>query len=170
MVMMLGIDPGLSGALALLDTDGGLVKVWDVPTMARSSGKGNEINGYILADIFSEVKEIGLAMGHKIEVMIEAVGPMPTDSRPAAFKFGETCGVLRGVICANFLTLHFTRPQQWKKYQGLIKKDKNASRSLAMQKWPESRDQFARVKDADRAEAALVADFGRSRAGWKVET
>ena len=107
--------------------------------------------------------------GHKIEVIMEQVGPQPRDSRPAAFKFGDSFGVIRMGVCCHYLPLRLVTPGVWKKYHSLLKKDKTASRMLAISKWPDQRDQFIRVKDADRAEAALIGDFGRQLAGWKQD-
>lgn len=165
-MVMLGIDPGLNGAMALMDGQGEIIKMWDMPTLDRAHGKGREINGYLLADMVREAQEIA---NKKIEAMMELVGPMPRDSRPAAFKFGDTFGVIRGVLAARYVKLHYTRPAEWKRYHGLLKKDKEASRSLAIQKWPEHRDLFKRVKDSDRAEAVLIGEFGLTRFGWGVE-
>lgn len=164
---MLGIDPGLDGAMSLVTQDGGLLKTWDMPAMDRSGGKGRELNGYLLADLVREAKD--MCRGHKLEAILELTGAMPTDSRPSAFKFGETNGVIRGVVCALYIPLHFVRPQVWKRYHGLLKRDKSSSRTLAMEKWPEQRDEFHRVKDADRAESALIAQFGLTVAGWEVK-
>jgi crossover junction endodeoxyribonuclease RuvC len=165
--MILGVDPGLTGAMALLSMDGELLRVWDMPANARAKGKGNELNGYILSDLVVEVREI--ATGHKLEACIEHVGPMPRDSRPAAFKFGETTSVIRGVLQAHYIPVRMVTPPKWKGFHALRGKNKDASRTLAMEKWPAMRDLFLRKKDDGRAEAALIGDFARSFAGWKQE-
>jgi crossover junction endodeoxyribonuclease RuvC len=167
MVVILGFDPGLDGAIALVSADSDLMKVWDMPSLDRTQGKGREVNPYLLSDIVDEARE--LAGHHKVECVIEQVGVRPGEGAAGAFKFGDGFGVLRGVVGANHLTCRYVRPQVWKKYHGLLKKEKSASRALAMEKWPESRELFVRVKDADRAEAALLAQFGLTVAGWKVE-
>lgn len=165
MVMILAFDPGLDGAIALVDADSSLLKIWDMPSLDRSQGKGREVNPYLLADIVDEALEI--AGKAKVECVIEQVGVRPGEGAAGAFKFGDGFGVLRGVVGASHLVSRYVRPQVWKKYHGLLKKDKSASRALAMEKWPESRDLFARVKDADRAEAALIGQFGLTVGGWK---
>jgi len=167
MVVILAFDPGLDGAIALVAADGYPMRIWDMPSLDRPQGKGREVNPFLLADIVEEARE--LAGDNKIECVVEQVGPMPTDSRPAAFKFGDGFGVIRGVIGAHHLTTRFVRPQTWKKYHGLLKKDKSASRALALAKWPDLSDEFRRIKDADRAEAALIGQFGLTVAGWASE-
>jgi hypothetical protein len=167
--MIIGVDPGLSGALALMTTDRRLLGVWDMPKEPRAKGKGNEVNAYLLSDLVADILDIVKEQGHKAEAIIEQVGPMPRDSRPAAFKFGDSCGVLRGVFGANYVPMRFVAPGIWKRHHSLIKKDKSASRMLVMSKWPEQRDLFRRVKDDGRAEAALIAEFGLAIAGWGIE-
>jgi hypothetical protein len=51
-------------------------------------------------------------------------------------------------------------PQRWKKLMG-VTADKNTSRQLAINLWPDQAHLFARVKDVDRAEAALIAEWYR---------
>ena len=98
--------------------------------------------------------------GSEMEAVVELVGPQPRDGTAGAFKFGDSFGVIRGILGARYIKTSYYRPQAWKKWQGLLKKDKAASRALAVEKWPEMRDEFRRVKDADRAEAALLGEFG----------
>jgi hypothetical protein len=53
-------------------------------------------------------------------------------------------------------------PSAWKKTMRLST-DKNASRALASQYFPDCADQWARVKDDGRAEAALIALYGKGK-------
>jgi hypothetical protein len=53
----------------------------------------------------------------------------------------------------------FVPPQKWKKAMGLGS-NKDESRILASRQWPDSAHMFNRKKDADRAEAALIAYYG----------
>jgi len=168
-VMMLGVDPGLSGAIALLTQDRQLVGVWDMPKHAKAKGKGNEINAYILADLMVDIMQVVKDRGEKVEATIEQVGPMPRDSRPAAMKFGDSVGVMRGALGCHYVPMRWAAPGVWKRYHSLLKQPKEASRMLAMSKWTSQRDLFVRVKDDGRAEAALIADFGINFAGWGQE-
>jgi len=157
--MMLGIDPGITGAIALVNADNQeLMLVWDMPVVDRTHGKGQEVNAYILADIISAAASI--AKNCKLKATVERVGSMPGQGVASTFKFGESAGVIRGVLAANFIPISYPTPQAWKKSMGLSGKPKGASRTLCQERWPEHRDKFARVKDDGRADAALIALYG----------
>lgn len=163
MVMMLAFDPGLSGAIALLNDERDLIEVWDMPTLPRAHGKGNEVNPYLLSDIIGDA--LDLSAGNKTKAIIELVGSQPRDGHTGAFKFGDSFGVLRGALGVAGIPVAFARPQAWKKAQNLLKKDKSASRALAIEKWPGWSGSFKLVKYSDRAEAALIGDYGLTLLG-----
>jgi hypothetical protein len=146
MTCILGIDPGVSGAIAFYFTqEPSRVAVFDVPIA------GGEINSPALADLIN-----GYAPDFAI---IEAVGAMPGNGAVSMFNFGRAYGDVRGVIGALKIPLHLVRPQVWKKHFKLDK-DKEKSRMLANNLFPACSDHFKRKKDDGRAEAALIALYG----------
>ena len=146
--LIAGIDLGLSGAIAIYDSQGP-VFVHDMPIAPKTTGKGNEVEPYQLAKILT-----GVSVAY-----IEEVAAMPGQGVSSVFKFGDCRGVARGVLAGLGCATHFVRPQAWKRAAGLLKKDKGASRTLAMRMWPGLSDQLSRKKDDGRAEALLIGYF-----------
>ena len=161
-MVILGIDPGLFGALALLSDDG--LVIHDMPIL--KANKGHNLNAYEVARIID-------AAGHIDHAAIELVGPRPKDSRPGAFKFGYVCGETAGICKAHFIPITMVRPQDWKrdvriapvpkglsdaKRRALVK---DMARTRATELFPSHSNLFARKKDDGRAEAALIALWGR---------
>jgi hypothetical protein len=143
--MILAIDPGMSGALAWLSDDGHLIHIADMPT-AKIRDR-NRIMAAELADMIASRKPD--------RAVIEQVGPMPRDGSMGAFWFGYGAGMLEATIVTLGIELHMVTPQRWKKGAG-VPADKNGARVMAMRLWPGASEQFRRVKDDGRAEAALM--------------
>lgn len=147
---IVGIDPGAHGAIALLDNNGRIQNIHDMPTIKVKVGKTNRdrisVQGFI--DL---LRDIDIEM-----VVIEQVGGLTGQSASAAFTFGLGCGLIHGAVAALNLPSCFLPPQRWKKAAELGP-DKGAARLMAQQLWPDHAKQFARAKDDGRAEAALIA-------------
>jgi crossover junction endodeoxyribonuclease RuvC len=95
----------------------------------------------------------------KVErLVVENVHAMPKQGVSSTFRFGRGVGIIHGVAGALRLPLTLVTPTQWKAYHGLSA-DKEASRALAIRKWPEHNRRLDRKKDADRAEALLMGDW-----------
>jgi crossover junction endodeoxyribonuclease RuvC len=91
--------------------------------------------------------------------VIEQVGVRPQEGAVGAFAFGRGFGIILGALAAAGIPVELITPQAWKKAVGLTAtKDeaKDASRSLAIQKWPSQAGLFARKKDNGRSDAALI--------------
>lgn len=144
--MILSIDPGLSGALAWISSDGHLIAVEDMPV-----AKIRDKNRVVAAQIADMMKGRG-AIDY---VLIEQVSTRPREGAVGAFSFGYGAGVLEGVATALGLPLQFVTPLKWKKGAG-VPADKSGARMMAMRLWPGAADLFKRVKDDGRAEAALM--------------
>lgn len=143
---IMGIDPGISGAIAFYFPDApGRIAVDDVPVA------GGEISAPHLA---SMVRRYSPTMA-----VIEKVSAMPGQGVVSMFNFGRSYGDVRGVIGALNIPLYYVTPGVWKKYFGLSS-DKDLSRKLAIQRFPTVAEHFARKKDDGRAEAALIALYG----------
>lgn len=125
----IGIDPGVSGALVLID-NGQPVEWAPMPTL--TVGKRQRVNPAALA---AWLRQCGDA-----HVFIEHVGAMPGQGSASMFSFGHAAGVAEGVIAALGLPYSLIAPVTWKKRAGLIGADKDAARSRAIQLWPAWRD------------------------------
>jgi crossover junction endodeoxyribonuclease RuvC len=151
MANVIGIDPGLTGAIAVLSETGELISVEDMPTF--DIGGKNKINVHALGASLSKYS-------HDARAVVELVGAMPGQGVSSMFSFGFAAGAVHGAIGALGIPLETVTPQKWKKHFRLPK-DKDAARQLAVRKWPHG--PFSRKKDAGRAEAALIAL-------WALET
>ena len=146
MTIVMGIDPGISGAVAFyFPMVPGRIAVDDVPVV------GGEINVNELARLI-RVHRPTLAV-------IERVSAMPGQGVVSMFNFGRSYGDVRGVIGAMEVPLHFVTPQKWKKHFGLSS-DKDESRMRAIRVFPSVAESFKLKKHDGRAEAALIALYG----------
>jgi crossover junction endodeoxyribonuclease RuvC len=147
---ILGIDPGKTGALALLQPDG-LLMIEDVPVF--KIGSKTTVDHYALARVIDNWSPL------KPVVWLEQVGTRPGEGSVGAFDFGRTYGILLGVCAAHFLTVNLVTPASWKVAMK-VKGDKDESRAAACTMFPRQSVLFARKKDDGRAEAALIAAYG----------
>jgi len=146
MTCIMGIDPGVTGAIAFYFPDApGRIAVDDVPVA------GGEISAPHLA---SMVRRYSPTLA-----VIEKVNAMPGQGVVSMFNFGRSYGDVRGVIGALNIPLHFVSPQKWKKHFGLTS-DKDQSRMLAIRMFPTVSEHFKLKKHDGRAEAALIALYG----------
>lgn len=148
--MIIGIDPGNTGAIALLDGDS-FVDVIDMPLMAN--GKKQQVNAVELAKICSDFVARG---AHS--AIVERVGAMPGQGVSSMFNFGMGFGAIQGVLSALQIPYRLVTPQKWKKAAGLVGKEKDNARTLAQQLYPAA--PLGRKKDIGRADAILIARFG----------
>lgn len=158
--MILGIDIGANGALALLSLAGDLLDVFDMPTLADGPKNRRAVNAALLADIVFK--------SHATAAYVEYVGARPREGAVGAFAFGRSKkkGVVEGVLAAAGLPVAFLTPPVWKRLVGITAgRDgaKDAARSHAIRRWPDKAGLFAKVKDDGRAEAALIGLAGLTR-------
>jgi len=157
-MLVIGIDPGLDGALATL-SEGILLDVMDIPTSAKTHGTGREINPHILRDVLRSCT----AGYPRISIVIERVSARPGQGVTSMFSFGRSLGVIEGVCAWITAGTAYVTPQKWKTSLGLKGKDKDAARTLAMQLYPESAGYLRRKKDVGRADAILIAHYWREK-------
>lgn len=143
---VIGIDPGVTGAIALVTTGGQLVNVFDMPAF--------KINGKSKIDVHQLGSILRDANYDQARAVIELVGAMPGQGVTSMFTFGFAAGAVHGAIGALGIPLDTVTPGKWKAHFRLGK-DKDEARQLATRKWPHG--PFSRKKDAGRAEAALIA-------------
>lgn len=155
---VLGIDPGAKGAIATLSSAGELLGVVDMPATPERNGSGRYITD---AALLSEV----IAESHAGLIFCEFVASRPTDGVIQAFSFGRCRGVVEGIAAAFDLEVIWITPPAWKRHAGVPpgKENKDIARTVAISRWPKHAEQFARKKDVDRAEAALIGAAGLHR-------
>jgi crossover junction endodeoxyribonuclease RuvC len=152
----LGIDPGQTGAIAIL-ADGTPSGFIDMPVMDRRAG-GHEINALDLAARLRGVLQ--RHPGAFVVAILEAVSAMPKQGVTSGFRFGESFGVVKGVLAALGIGYVLVPPQMWKKHLRLTGCDKDAARTLVIQRFPEAAPSMTRKKDVGRADALLLAHWG----------
>ena len=150
-MLVLGIDPGINGAIASYDGSD-FISVFDIPKM-KSKGAGEEINWVLLA---AEFKNKYAACTH---AYIENVQSRPGEGRSSGFKFGYAAGGLRAMTAFCGIPITMVTPSSWKLAMGL-NSDKDYSRTKATELFPFNAHEFARKKDNNKAEAALLAYYG----------
>lgn len=151
--LVIGIDPGLSGAIAFL-ADGQLTDVCDMPTVGRGKAGRQTVNAPELARLIREHLFIGAA----VVALVEDVAARPGQGVTSMFRFGHSCGAVAGVLGAMRIPVVYVTPQRWKRYHGLIGSEKDASRGMAIDLYPSA--PLARKRDHGRAEAILIARWG----------
>ena len=155
-MLVIGIDPGISGAICFFE-EGQIKEIIDMPTMADGKKNKRQINGpQTYNEIYSRIKKVSK---NDITVVIEQVSAMPGQGVTSMFNFGQSFGVLKGICSAMQLSMQFVRPAKWKKYFGLIKAEKDASRTKVIEIFPYVSSQLSRKKDSNKADAILIASF-----------
>lgn len=152
-----GIDPGQSGAVAVL-VDGAFAEFVDMPTMPRPAG-GHQIAAAELARTLRDIRQ--RHAGADVTAVLEAVSAMPGQGVSSMFRFGEGFGVIQGVLGALAIPVVLVHPARWKKSMGLTGREKDVARTVAMQRFPRAAAQLARKKDIGRADALLIAAWAR---------
>ena len=155
-MFIIGIDPGISGAICFFE-DGEIKDVIEMPSMAEGKKNKRQING---RQIFNEIDNRIKNMSKKnIYVVVEKVSAMPGQGVTSMFNFGQSFGVIKGICSAMGLPIYFVTPAKWKKYFNLIKTEKEASRTKAIEIFPYISSELSRKKDNNKAEAILIASF-----------
>ena len=155
-MLVIGIDPGISGSICFL-LNGRIIDVIEMPTMTDGKKNKKQVNG---SQIFNEISErIKKLDKNDTRVIIEQVSAMPGQGVTSMFNFGQSFGILKGICSAMQLPMYFVRPAKWKKYFNLINSEKDASRTKAIQIFPYISAQLSRKKDANKADAILIASF-----------
>lgn len=150
--MILGVDPGLNGALVLLH-EGEVEIVHDMPTVEieRNRRTKREINLAALAHLIP---------WHRLKhAWVEKVGAMPGQGVSSMFSFGRSTGMIEGMLAANHIPTSYVVPPVWKK-RLMVPSGKDGARLRASQLFPQAADNWPLKKHDGRAEAALIALYG----------
>ena len=149
-----GIDPGLSGAIAILEDDKVLDFV-DIPVMSEGKKNKKQLNSAHLAQYI----ENNILDVNKTIVVVEQVNAMPGQGVTSMFNFGQTFGAIKGISAALKLPIFFVRPSKWKKHFELLKASKDASRTKTIEMYPSLANKLSRKKDVNKSDAILIARF-----------
>ena len=154
MTLILGVDPGIHGGLALVSVNDGsapqLLEAVDIPV----TGIGAKERVDTLA-LRTWIELLG-----PDHALIERAQAMPKQGASSGFKYGRAVGALEAGIALCGIPMTIVEPTAWKKFHGLRGGDKEAGRQRALQLFPAAHALLARKKDHGRAEATLMALYG----------
>lgn len=153
---ILGIDPGLSGALAFFDPRTNELIVEDMPTVEvrRNNKLKREVSAQLVANI--------IVRRHVEAAFLERVNAMAGQGVTSVFSFGRSAGIMEGVLAAFDIPTTLVTPQSWQKAMN-VRDGKDGSRERAMQLFPANAELFQRKKDDGRSDATLIAVYGHNQ-------
>lgn len=152
MTLTIGIDPGLTGAIAAIDSDAQLILCADLPVIR--SGKlawidANELTGLLMQ----------CCGGRSAQILLERAQSMPGQGVSSTFTTGVVLGSILAACQRIAVPLHLVTAAVWKRSMGLTS-NKTASLDKARLLFPTA--ELDRVKDHNRSEALLLAYYGRT--------
>ena len=163
---IIGIDPGLSGGIAILD-DLKIFDIYDMPIMSEGKKNKNQLNSAQLVNIIRK----NLIPNGDTFLIVEQVSAMPGQGVTSMFNFGQTFGSIKGICAALNLPIFFVRPAKWKKHFDLINPSKDASRTKVIEMYPSISPRLSKKKDVNKADAILIARYFRDcRAQFNQQT
>ncbi len=151
---IIGVDPGLSGAIAILE-DKKVLGIFDMPVMSEGKKNKRQLNSALLVSLLRE----NIIDNDEVAVVVEQVNAMPGQGVTSMFNFGQTFGAIKGICAALNLPIFFVRPSKWKKHYELINSSKDSSRTKAIEMYPKLSNQLAKKKDVNKSDAILIARF-----------
>ena len=152
---VMGIDPGLDGAVAWILPD--QVEVRVTPTIAAGKAGRREFDTTGMFELLTRYP-IDLAV-------IEAVGPMPKQGVTSTFRFGVGYGLWLGLLAALKIPHVAVTPQLWKKVVlAGTAKDKAAAVQFASRRFPHVSllpSSRSKVPHDGLADALALAEYAR---------
>jgi crossover junction endodeoxyribonuclease RuvC len=145
----LGVDCGLSGALAVVERINGiatLVDCIDMPVI--DTDRRRRIDSIAAAE--------WIALHGPVCAFIEVAQSMPRQGVASTFAYGRAAGTVEAVIALHRIPITFVQASSWKRKLHLAGRDKEAARALALRLFPRQHELLARKSDHHKAEAALV--------------
>ena len=111
-MIVLGIDPGLTGALAFYDTEEKTVEVHDMPVVSvvRNGKTKNEVSAVLTSNIIAEQ-----CKGMPTTAFLERVNAMPGQGVTSVFSFGRSSGIIEGILAAYDIPTHIGHGAKIKK-------------------------------------------------------
>lgn len=157
-MIFLGIDPGVSGAIARWEPETKALIVHDMPTLKLKPGSDKRtLDALQLARILDELCKDGVTLA-----LIEQAGPRKNDGVIQAFGAGANWGTAYGALVAQYVPTERANPAHWKRTMQ-VTAAKDSSLARIKQMLPQHAAFFARKKDEGRAEAALIALYAEKR-------
>ncbi len=123
-------------------------------TVDRNGKAKRQVSANELAEL------LNLYAGKDCHVYVERVSAMAGQGVTSVFSFGRSFGMIEGILAALKMPVTFVAPATWTRAIGRSP-GKDASRARAMELFPNYEYFFKRVKDDGRADAALIAHWGR---------
>jgi len=154
--MILGIDPGVTGAMCGYTLHVGPTFLMDIPII-QDGRKTKQL------DVWAFL--VWLRDLDPKRVILERQNPMPRDGCVQAFRTGLLFGQIRAAVEAMAIPLSLVSPVVWKRYHSLLSSEKEQSRLVAIAKFPKWEQELSRKKDHNRADAMLIADWGAAH--WR---
>ena len=151
---IIGIDPGLSGGIAILEDN--VIKVlFDMPVMSDGKKNKRQLNSALLVRLIKDnIKDT-----EDTVMVVEQVNAMPGQGVTSMFNFGQTFGAIKGICAALGLPIFLVRPAKWKKHFELINSSKDASKTKAIEMYPSISEQLSKKKDVNKSDAILIARY-----------
>jgi crossover junction endodeoxyribonuclease RuvC len=149
-VKILGIDPGLTGALAVVETINGVPTLVDATDMPIT-GTGAKARLDVIATA-AWIANHAPSMAY-----IERAQAFPGQGRSSTFVYGRVAGAVEAAVSLCRIPMTLVEAAGWKRELRLPGKNKEAARQRALQLFPQQHALFARKRDHNRAEAALIA-------------
>lgn len=166
-MLTLGVDVGVTGAIAALDSEEQLVGVDDLPVMVHGAAKW--IDAEELLQLIRRFRERYATSDRPVRAMVEHVHAMPKLGTVAANSKGMTMGSVLAALQIAGVAIELVAPQTWKRALGLISpqatdtQKKRASLTKARMLFPTAELDLS--KHHNRAEALLIAHWAvRNRA------
>ena len=151
---IIGIDPGLSGAIAILDNNK-IKELFDMPVMPDGKKNKRQLNSALLVKLIKDnIKNL-----EDTVMVVEQVNAMPGQGVTSMFNFGQTFGAIKGICAALGLPIFFVRPAKWKKHFELINSSKDSSRTKAIEMYPSIAEKLSKKKDVNKSDAILIARY-----------
>ena len=154
-----GLDPGLTGALCVLDFKNFRLHLWDTPTSDVKT-VGATVRKHCDPKRFTQAM-VTFPMDH---LLIEKVHSTPNDGHVGAFSFGKVTGIAIGIAAGIEVPYTEVSPAKWKKDMQ-VPAQKDAAVLVASRYFPNCTDGWKRKMDHGRAEAALIALYGAIQQG-----
>ena len=151
---IIGIDPGLSGAIAVLQNNK-VLNIFDMPVMSEGKKNKRQLNSALLVSLLRD----NIVNNEDVAVVVEQVNAMPGQGVTSMFNFGQTFGAIKGICAALDLPIFLVRPSKWKKHFELINSSKDSSRTKAIEMYPLLSNELSKKKDVNKSDAILIARF-----------
>ena len=158
---VVGIDPGITGAVVVLDDSGDLQRALRTPILIVKGKKAYDLQ--MMREVLRKAHYEAEKEGGSAMVGIEKVHSLPRDGRVGAFRFGTGYGMWRGLLSGLFLPYTEITPQRWqaRMLAGHPRGDQTKTSAVLVSKgrWPHIPIEVK--ADWGMADAALIAEYTR---------